>query len=68
MNIISLLAFACTHIFVKVPLPGDREKTESSQAANCYYQSNYPKVEAIQLHAKDSLLQELAVNNQLDIG
>jgi len=46
-----------THLFVKVPRPGDSEVTfsvfESScrQAATCYYQSNHSKVEAISLSA-----------------
>jgi len=44
-----------THLFVKVPRPGDSEVTfsvfESSQAATCYYQSNHSKVEAIPLSA-----------------
>jgi len=41
-----------THLFVKVPRPGDSEVTFSglpSQAATCYYQSNHSKVEAILL-------------------
>jgi len=37
-----------THLFVKVPRPGDSEVTfSSSQAATCCYQSNHSKVEAI---------------------
>jgi len=42
-----------THLFVKLPRPGDSEGTfaVSSEAATCYYQSNYSKVEAIPLRA-----------------
>jgi len=42
-----------THLFVKVPRPGDSEVPflPSSQAATCYYQSNHSKVEAIPLSA-----------------
>jgi len=44
-----------THLFVKVPRPGDSEVSNfrsSSQAATCcYYQSNHSKVEAITLSA-----------------
>jgi len=42
-----------THLFVKVPRPGDSEGPfrSSSQAATCYYQSNHSKVEAIMLSA-----------------
>jgi len=42
-----------THLFVKVPRPGDSEGTFSvfSQAATCYYQSNHSKVETIPLSA-----------------
>jgi len=42
-----------THLFVKVPRPGDSEGLfrSSSQAAICYYQSNHSKVEAISLSA-----------------
>jgi len=42
------------HLFVKVPQPGDSQVTfsaSSSQAATCYYQSNYSKVDAIPLSA-----------------
>jgi len=37
-----------THLFVKIPWPGDSEKTFSvlSQAGTCYYQSNHSKLEA----------------------
>jgi len=42
-----------SHLFVKVPRPGDSEVTFSifSQAATCYYQSNHSLVEAITLSA-----------------
>jgi len=44
-----------THLFVKVPRPGDSKGTGSfwfsRQAATCYYQSNHSKVEAIPLSA-----------------
>jgi len=40
-----------THLFVKVPRPGDSEVPfqSSSQAGTYYYQSNHSKVEAIPL-------------------
>jgi len=40
-----------THLFIKVPLPGDSEVTSSSQAATFYYQFNHLKVEEIPLSA-----------------
>jgi len=47
-----------THLFVKVPWPGDSEGTFSVFESSChlYYQSNHSKVEAILLSAlpKDS--------------
>jgi len=49
-----LLSRLGTHLFVKVPRPGDSKVTSlqfSSQAATCYYQSNHLKVEAIPLIA-----------------
>jgi len=38
-----------THLFFKVPRPGNSKGTfwSSSQAATCYYQSYYSKIEAI---------------------
>jgi len=38
-----------THLYVKMPRPGDSEVTFSvfDQAATCYYQSNHSKVQAI---------------------
>jgi len=44
--------FIVTHLFVKIPWPGDSEGVCSvflSQAVTCYYQSNHSKVEAILL-------------------
>jgi len=43
-----MLVLVLTHLFVKLPRPGD---SEGSQAATCYYQSNLSKVETIPLSA-----------------
>jgi len=42
-----------THLFVKVPRPGDSEVTFSvfDSCCHCYYQSNHSLVEAIPLNA-----------------